>query len=779
MKSALDRLAMALSEREAVVDAVMVVLLLCCALGGFAGTFDGPLALLAGWAGVLIGVSLDTVCRSLAVPRWARIAARVLGTSLVYLAVAPFLGARSADDGPLSPDAWMRAAQVAFGGWRDLLTTLPPVAQSGPMAALPWLMGLVAGLLTFAAARTWLRSGPVLGLVGATAALTALLGTSSSSGAVLRGLVLILGAALWAGIRSSRLVASNRPVGAAQFAAGAALLMVTGVIAAPAAQAMTSSGGPRETLRERMMPPVTDHTKASVLAGFRRFRPVGEALADKALVQVSGLPKDAPVRFAVLDCFTGTVWDACGLPGVARPGAGAFWKVGTAIPAQIEGKTAEYRIRVEDAYAQDPYLRDWVPSAGSLTSLDYAGDRREALSEASRVNVSTGAVLVSGGVRGGEETVQAARLPGAALPDTLPATQGALTDVSRLQAVSSYVARWGGPSSDPWQRLRAAAQHLRSTGAYSDGDTGSERPVLPGHGVGRIEALLGATEPAGDDEQYASAAALMANSLGLPARVVVGGVPDSSGVLRGREVRAWIEVAVENAWVQLGPDQIVPPRDKKPKPIPEEDVQGASAAVVPPPNTARRPSSEDPFASDTSLGGHDRRSTPVSEWWVTMPLWARLTGAIVLGPPLLWLAFVGAVMAVKGGRRSARQKRAPTAAVCAGWDEVVDRLIDRGMSPPSGVSRRELARLSGDPSLLGLASRIDAVHYGPQSVGEEEVAAVWREVMEQHRLLAANLPWWRRLLVAGSLRSLLPGWRTREGAEGLRPSSVYFVQIQN
>ena len=56
-----------------------------------------------------------------------------------------------------------RVADQAVFGWKDLLTTLPPVDGDGPLLVLPWLAGMVAGLVGSALAhlpvrRAWLAA---------------------------------------------------------------------------------------------------------------------------------------------------------------------------------------------------------------------------------------------------------------------------------------------------------------------------------------------------------------------------------------------------------------------------------------------------------------------------------------------------------------------------------------------------------------------------------------------------------------------------------------------
>lgn len=758
-------------ERDGLVDALFLLGAAVVVGLGWWGTYDGWIPL-AGWVlGVAAGAGLESVASPLS-RRPLRWLVRVAGVATVYLLTAPLLG-HSHEHGIAGPGAWGDAAATAIRGWRELLTTLPPLRPDDPVAALPLLSGLLLGWAGMAAARGRENSLPAVSVVLAGAVAVTLLGTANPVFAVLRGVALACVLVPWVGVRRARWTERNRQPGVAPVLVGAVLLSLAAGVGVPLTHAV-GTGTERLTLREKVDPPVTDQGGASLLAGFRRFRPVSKTLADRPLLQVSGLPSGAPVRMSVLDCYTGTVWAACGTSGANRPGAGSFWKVGATIPTALPGDKVDYRVRIDEAYATDPYLRGWVPSAGALASLSYGGEHSDELVNRTRVNTVTGAALAGGGLSTGDEVIAAARPPEQGHTEQLPETGGPYVDAQQLQAVSAYVARWGGADADPWRRLQEAAKHLRESGAYSDGDTDVQRPVLPGHGVGRIEELLSATEPAGNDEQYVAAVALMANSLGLPARVVVGGIPDGRGVLHGRDVRAWVEIVGKEQWVELAADRIVPPRDKRPKPVPKQEQEGASSAIVPPPNTSRRPGSQDPFAYDAGQGGSDRWSSPLDRFWLRLPVWARVATVAVVAPPAVWGALGGALIAAKSFRRRRRKSGTSDASVQGGWSEIVDRLADRRVDRRRGASRTEQAAGLGE-QLRALAARADAAQFGPGPVPQEEAAAYWREVRIQRRALIADLPWWRRWLVATSPRSLLPGRSRSAGVAS--PSAKYLEAV--
>ena len=81
--------------------------------------------------------------------RWPFIAPVVLAVVAYFL-----LGAPLALGWPPTPDAMaaLLGDHLVFG-WKDLLTTLPPVDADSSLLALPWLLGLATGLIGGLASR--------------------------------------------------------------------------------------------------------------------------------------------------------------------------------------------------------------------------------------------------------------------------------------------------------------------------------------------------------------------------------------------------------------------------------------------------------------------------------------------------------------------------------------------------------------------------------------------------------------------------------------------------
>ncbi len=266
----------------------------------------------------------------------------------------------------------------------------------------------------------------------------------------------------------------------------------------------------------------------------------------------------------------------------------------------------------------------------------------------------------------------------------------------------------------------------------------------------------------GDDEQFAVAAALIADQLGFPARVVLGarlggdGAEPAcqDGACRGADMSAWIEVQdASGAWTPLDvtPQHtrpIAPELQNRRDPQNATDVTPQQAqAVLPPESTpADRGSDDRPPPSSADLG----------TLWRTL----RIGGMSVL----ILIALLGpfaAVLLAKAVRRRARRRTIdPTERITGGWDEYVDAAVDAGGALPRTETRRELAALyGGGDAGARLASAADRSVFAPDDPTEDEAHAFWHLVENERVRIAREGGWWRRLRTRLSLRSFRRAFR--------------------
>jgi len=224
---------------------------------------------------------------------------------------------------------------------------------------------------------------------------------------------------------------------------------------------------------------------------------------------------------------------------------------------------------------------------------------------------------------------------------------------------------------------------------------------------------------------FASAMAVMARTLGIPARVAVGYLPgealrDGRWLIRDRDAHAWPELYFQGVgWVRFEPTPrggVVTTPDWSTPPIgmlPEDQqaTPSSTASASPGPSSsvaARRPDEE---------SGGDTSSTTAGSVLAAVP-W-RLVGVLAL---LLFVLVLPLTTSWVLARIRWRRARSPAARAEAAWDELRRGLADLGVRWAASWTPRALQRrLAGDyrlgarerEALARLVADLEAVRYAP------------------------------------------------------------------
>lgn len=750
------------------IDIGFVLALSALALIGLRSVFFGWDFALAGMLGVVVGVVVAQLGLTIRLPLIGIAALSVIAFFLCGGAVA----LRDTRPGGAAPSVpVMRAlASEAIHGWKDLLTTLPPADGKGALLVLPYLLGVVSGAGAVAVAGR-LRAAlapvifPAIALV-----VVILMGTTRPAAGIWQGLVFACVGLVWGAVRYRR----SHPVtgrGSARrgrlVTGGATLALVAAGTWAAGAILPGTSSRDRVVLRSYVTPPFDINNYPSPLVGFRKYTKDAKALYDSTLFTVSGLPANTPIKIATLDSYDGSVWGATQDPGVAGSAqTDAFQQVGQHVPGTATGPIVRVTVTIGQAYAASHDVDAWLPEAGNLRQITFSGARQAAYANDFRLNLATDSGILPERLAAGDRYTFSAVLPDDSLgADPQPYGASSL-DSDAYAFLASKATEWAAPSgsadsqaSDVWAQVSAVARHLQSTGAYSDGGKGEEQ-YLPGHSVFRLSSFLAGQQPVGDDEQYAATFALMANDLGLPARVVLGAVPEPGGAVKGQDIHAWVEVHVaDGRWVDVSQKLFMPNVDKKPLPQQQQKPQKASSSIVPPPQAARPPNAE---TSGQAQAITARAPKGRNRSHFHLPAW--LVHALrLLGPPVTVIAaLVLLVTGLKARRRRVRRTRgSPTHRLARGWSEVLDHARDLGIKVPGLATRREQSRVLELPQVEALASIADAGVFGPGEPSEEEVATYWVAVQDARKAMSARVGRFRRLVAALNVRSLVATRRLR------------------
>lgn len=738
---------------RALVDVLCLVGTLALALVPLLEVYGGLVALPAIAGGLLLGTAAGVV------GAWRRWTA--LGT--VAVLVAAFFVAGGALAAPTTTvagvvptlDTLTTLVTGTVTSWKYALTLQPPVGAGGGVLVAPLLLALVGSAAATSTALR-VRRGSVAGLAAVAPVVVTV-------GAIVLGLrfptvpPLVTGLALvavllpWAAWRAGTLrlrrVLAVAVMGAVVGSAGA--------FAGPAVAGQHE----RFVVRDEIVPPFDPRDYPSPLAEYRAFVKKYE---DTTLFTVDGLPADGRVRLATLDRYDGTVWN---VSGTGAESSGEFRRVGRTIEQSARGEEARVRVEVQGLTGV------WLPTVGEARSITL--DPRDQADL--RYNDATGAAVVTRGVRRGMTYSLDAVVP--RVPDdddvgTAPAadvTQPDLAGVPDVVAVTAAdVARDAG---QPVEVARALADWLSQEGFFSDGlEEGGVSSSLSGHGASRMITLLSGDLMVGDSEQYASAMALMARDMGLPARVVMGFVPDRPAgedegpvEVHGSDVRAWVEVAFAGyGWVPFDP---TPPPEQTPDEQDSEKPTDPEPQVVqppPPPEGAVTPPDEDTEQPSTD---EPRDDDGASRLWLLV---ARVAGIAAL--PLLVLAAPFVVVGVLKARRRRRRRRQadPVRRVAGGWDEVVDAARDLHRAPLGAGTRTEGARelaaaFAQAPlapelrtSVATLARTADRTVFAGGTPSADEIEDYWDDVASAVASMTRSVPWrrrWRARLSTLSLRS--------------------------
>jgi transglutaminase-like putative cysteine protease len=746
--------------RHDLVDAAALAALTALALVGFRTTYSGWTYLVAGVAGLLIGIVIAHFANVLRQPMIA-VAAMTIG---VFFLLGGAVALHDEAVGGILPSAGTLhgLADQSVHGWKDLLTTLAPVDGTGPLLVLPYILGLLGGVGGLCLARRTTPSFAPVAVPAGVLVAVILLGVQSPAARLLQGAIFGMVALGWAALRSQRLrpPLQNGSGRLTRAVTAGALLAVAGAGAALGGPHLPGTDSHRRTvLRSYVQPPLDIGRYPSPLASFRNYtkpqRSIDGRLLStvyaKPLFRVTGLPAGAAVRIATLDDYNGTVWTAANQPAPAGAAPDSFQRVGTRIDNPAKGRAVTLTVTIDAAYSDF-----WLPDAGAIGGVKFHGANSGQHATYFRYNLATGTGIVPDKLDPGDSYTVHAVLPASPqfAADDRVATIGAISD-SESSFLKSQVAQWAGNSNDPAERIATLAKHLHDNGKYSDGEPPNQQ-YLPGHYQDRLSRFVNGTQIVGDDEQYAAAFALMVNQLGVPARVVLGATPEADGEVKGKDVHAWVEVQLAGGGWRSIPQTAFMNKDNKPSKRPPQREQQAAGQVVPPPVTVRPRSTlnDADEAGSQSIRNLSKNAAPTSAGF-RLP--AFVVATVKWGaPPILIVGLCcGLIIALKARRRHTRRTRGtPAARLAKGWREIMDCARDLGTVMPGGHTRREQGALLVDLGVARLAHAADAHVFGPTEPPEHAASAYWQEVERARKQMGHDVGRCRRIRAAISIASL-------------------------
>lgn len=560
---------------------------------------------------------------------------------------------------------------------------------------------------------------------------------------------------------------------------GVGALILVGCLAAGAFLAPVFDTGARAVPRDAVDPALVVRDRPSPLASYRTTK--RDAALDQVLFSVDaaqGMPER--LRLAVLDAYDGVDFH------VSDGSDGLFTRFPSGAPLQVPSQVT---VTIGEGY-QDI----WVPTATLGTPPVFGGPRADALSDGFYVNRDTGGAIAFSGKSGAAlgltegdrfsaqmETAPAnAKLGG-------PVSDAPLIDLESVPELDRWVATQGVSANE--EGINTLIERLRARGYLSHSITNGEgeqawlerltkehgttfESSAGGHSLARMESLFtqlnqqqraAGTKPTpamlvagiGDDEQFATAAALAARALGYESRVVVGvrtlgdgvpGVPVCERDCTGNMLAAWVELRGDGGeWVAF---DVTPQVEQRPQRL-EEGEQMPEYPTTPEERDVRE--IDPPIGlGEQGEGGSTDLETDSAAW--LGPL-LRVIGLSVAATLLFALPLLFLPVAKRLRMRRRRQDAHPELRALGAWAEMIDRARDTGLDVPDRATRREAAAVMATRPAMWAAAEIDRAVFAPSTISADQVSKLWEAVEIDRRERSAKLTRWQRVRAQYSLRS--------------------------
>ena len=768
-------------------DMVFLNLLLLLAMAASWPIFRTPWLIVTGVVALLAAGAITLAAIRLAWSKWfTAIVIVVAYLVLGVLAGAPEIYGSS---GRLM-DAIIGVAHAPVTGWKNLLTLDLPLGTYREILSIAFFVFFAVSLGAFGTAwrsqRWWATAVPMAGiLIVFGAAFGAHIDwrgpVSFLSFQALLGIAVFSVGLLWvlwrlsAFRRQALLSAKKRASGTlvGKRSSFRPLRLLTGFMMFAVALAGAGflaprivTGDDRAALRSGVDPDLLAAEQISPLSTYREY--FDDEKYSEPLFSVDGSADR--IRVATLNSFDGTV-------AMAVP-EGETTSRFLRVPSSLSGgRTQKLDIKIEN------YQGVWVPVSGDLGSLVFEGANRDLLTDGFFYNQDseTGIQTAKNGLSSGDSYTIESGPYLVASSEISTFSPGKGGDWAPEENIPDSVGNWIGAQDlgRSGADLLELISRLRNRGYLShslisdseslptwatDMTMSAVAPSRAGHSSARIDrlftdllerqnALPGQTDPnmlvsaVGDDEQFAVAGALIADRLGFKVRIVVGAVlsresTDASaiptcadGVCQGRNMSAWIEVqdGETGAW---GAIDVTPQHSVPPEPDPEQRSDPKNHTRVEPNSVdALPPPVPNPRSSEANSDSQEPEDAPVE----LGPLWqaAAISGLVLLLLALPIVTIIG-TKAFKASRRHGAKD--PRDRVIGGWDEFVDRSIDRGMPAPTNQTRNELASLYAgyDSGAAYLASGADFAAFSSDPISEADAEHYWRVIKDALKTVATG-----------------------------------------
>jgi len=421
--------------------------------------------------------------------------------------------------------------------------------------------------------------------------------------------------------------------------------------------------------------------------------------SDAILVEFStNQPQPGYLRLASLNSFEGSTWTPGDREESDSVASQSELPAAPGVKSTVPRTGYHYEVKITDSL-----VSNWLPLMYAPTKID--ADQQWNVDEVSLDAVGVDSDQSTEGARYAFDAVlvepSQTMLRAAGKP---PADVAAYTDLpSDLpDVIRTRASEVTFEAETDFDRALALQSWFRTGGGFR-----YSLAAEPGTGMETIEAFL-TDDRVGYCEQFASAMALMARSLGIPSRVAVGFLrPEIVGagdyVYRGTDMHTWPELYFEGVgWVRFEPTPAVqtgPGSAALYRGDNGPDSQRPGDTATTDPSRVMR----EPDAPEQATAAADSGSDGSGPW---------SSAATALGVVALLLLSAATPRLLRRGRSRARWRvTGPAASAEAAWAELRDNVIDLRIEwdstlTPRGTGRQLRTSLPADEKLVGQLNRI-------------------------------------------------------------------------
>ena len=717
--------------------------------------------------------------------------------------------------------------------WKQLITIELPVGSYHTMLAPLFLAfilaGFVFGWVWFGSlSRYWAIGYALIGLIilaisfGTTTVpgdfsllgLTLPVSTPILSGAVL--LVVLIVFLNWGAriTRQQKMVHNSSSTESSSKAARGRRLRTTlsGLLVIAVAMIATGSlmnvsgiSSIRSVLRKDVVKLPNSAKQDSPLSSFRMYFNDEALLTGEILsYDFSGTPQR--IRIATMPYYDGTSFKVASELGDEADQY--FARVPSDLPSSNNGPEGKVTIKLG--------LLDsiWLPLVGGVRKVDFAGSKSSTLADELFVNRATATgVIIPGRSNQAEYTVtfnegdepdptsldpSTPTIDASKIPESLTtwlenqvdkAGESGQTVVdlanrlrSRGYLSHSFVAPKDVQGKDNWASLLGTYGFYQSNAGHNMSRIDQMFIDINKQEAGRTDLNASLVSTAGDDEQFATAIALIAAAKNFPSRVVIGfktdegeTVPGSKactgGICTGQNLTAWAEIKGANGqWLtidatpQFAKKMKLPPVGEIYVPNPTEATED-KADTLPP---AKATPSSDAYCQKHPNDPKCLKNT----FWDDLLTW--LNNYVV--PVLQVLAVLGIfsapaifIVVVKRRRRKGwREFEDRRTNLEGAFEEYLDFLIDQGKPFPGNRTRLEMAAFYEDNRMRDLAVLANLASFYNLPPKPEQVEAGWQLLEDAEADYAKSTSLFRRVRSRLSLRSYVRSSRPKEALSRIR-----------